>query len=76
MKKEVEQKGSSIRDNKRCHFEATMRQEIVKSIESGTQRIVIAYQYGMSRTLLSKWMRDHAEGVSHIRGRTNKQQVD
>ena len=59
MKKEVEQKGSLIRHNKRCHFETNLRDEIVKSIESGTPRSVIAYQYGMSRAALCKWMRIH-----------------
>lgn len=59
MKKEVEQKESIIRLNKRCHFETKLRDEIVKSIEAGTPRSIIAYQYGMSRAALSKWMRDY-----------------
>jgi transposase len=59
MKKEAEQKESLIRVNKRCHFETKLRDEIVKSIESGTPRSVITYRYGMSRTALSKWMRIH-----------------
>ena len=67
MKIEVKQKRNSIRDNKRCHFEAAVRQEIVKSIESGTPRSVIAYQYGMSRALLSNWMRDHGSQEYHAK---------
>jgi transposase len=59
MKEEAEQKASRDRLNKRCHFETSLRDEIVKSIESGTPRSVIVYQYGMSRASLSKWMRDH-----------------
>jgi transposase len=59
MKEESEQKASQIRLTTRCHFESSLRDEIIKSIESGTPRSVITYQYGMSRASLSKWMRDH-----------------
>ncbi len=59
MKKEAEQKESLNRVNERCHFQTNLRDEIVKSIETGTPRSVIAYQYGVSRTTLSKWMRNH-----------------
>jgi transposase len=59
MQKEDEQKESLIRVNKRCHFEITLRDEIVKSVETGTPRSVIAYQYGMSRATLCNWMRHH-----------------
>jgi hypothetical protein len=59
MKKEVEQKERLIRVNKRCHFQVSLREEIVKSIESGTPRSVIAYQYGVSRAAIGKWMRSY-----------------
>jgi len=32
---------------------------LIKSIELGVPRSVIAYEYGMSRATLSNWMRDH-----------------
>lgn len=65
MKKEAEEKESLIRHNKRCHFETNLRDEIVKSIESGTPRSVIAYQYGMSRAALCKWMRIYGSKEYH-----------
>lgn len=42
------------------HFAAGLRQELIKAIEGGTPRSVIAYQYGVSRAAISKWMRRHS----------------
>jgi transposase len=67
MKKEAEQKESLIRLNERCHFQRNLRDEIVKSIETGTPRSVIAYQYGMSRATLYKWMRNHGSKEYHAK---------
>jgi len=39
------------------HFHPRLRQELIKEIEAGTPRSVIAYQYGVSRAAISKWMR-------------------
>jgi hypothetical protein len=59
MQREDEQKERLIRVNNRCHFEIGLGDEIVQSVETGTPRSVIAYQYGMSRATLSNWMRHH-----------------
>jgi transposase len=59
MKKEEEQKALLILNGKQVRFQKSVREEIVKSIESGVPRSVIAYQYGMSRATLSKWMQGH-----------------
>ncbi len=39
------------------HFDPRLRNELIKEIEAGTPRSVIAYQYGVSRAAISKWMR-------------------
>src|ERR1700759_4531331 len=44
--------------DKRGHFEAELREELIKKIEAGTPRSVIVYQYGVSRAAISKWMRN------------------
>src|SRR5450432_4083134 len=44
------------RFDKSRHFEAELRDELIKRIEAGTPRSVIAYQYGVSRAAISKWM--------------------
>ena len=41
------------------HFHPSLRKELIKAIEAGTPRSVIAYQYGDSRAAISKWMRRH-----------------
>jgi transposase len=48
-----------IRFHERGHFQTNLRDEIIKSIESGTPRSVIVYQYGVSRSTLCDWMRNH-----------------
>jgi len=40
-------------------FQTSLRDELIKSIESGVPRSVIGYQYGMSRATLCKWMQNH-----------------
>jgi len=47
------------RYDKRGHFDRVLREELIKEIEAGTPRSVIVYRYGVSRTAISKWMRDH-----------------
>ena len=59
MKTEDDQNGSIIRFHERGHFQTNLRDEIIKSIESGTPRSVIVYQYGVSRSTLCDWMRNH-----------------
>jgi DNA invertase Pin-like site-specific DNA recombinase len=59
MKLEEEKTGSIIRFHERGHFQTNLRDEIVKSIESGIPRSVIVYQYGVSRSTLCDWMRNH-----------------
>ena len=59
MKTEDEQKGSIIRFHERGHFQTNLRDEIIRSIEGGTPRSVIVYQYGVSRSTLCDWMRNH-----------------
>lgn len=60
MKKENEELLRGIRLDKRSHFQANLRNELIKEIEAGTPRSVIAYQYGVSRAAISKWMRTHS----------------
>lgn len=44
---------------KRGHFDPNVRNSLIKEIASGVPRSVIAYQYGVSRAAISKWMRQH-----------------
>src|ERR1700694_2320169 len=60
MKKENEEILETGRYEKRGHFQPELRDELIKEIEAGTPRSVIAYQYGVSRAAISKWMRDHS----------------
>lgn len=59
MKTEEDQNGPIIRFHERGHFQINLRDEIIKLIESGTPRSVIVYQYGVSRSTLCDWMRNH-----------------
>jgi len=63
MKKEEEQKEKRIRQHKGLHFQTKLRDELIKAMESGVPRSVIAFEYGMSRATLSKWMRDYGSKV-------------
>jgi transposase-like protein len=60
MKKESEHlvRIGRVRDG--GHFEKSLREELIRAIEDGVPRSVIAYQYGVSRTAISGWMRDHS----------------
>jgi len=59
MRKVEVEKGPIIRLNEHCHIGAKLRDELIKLIESGTPRSVIAYQYDVSRTAISRWMLKH-----------------
>jgi len=48
------------RFDKSRHFQAELRDELIKRIEAGTPRSVIAYQYGVSRAAISKWMNNRS----------------
>jgi transposase len=54
------------------HFQTDLRDELIRSIESGVPRSVIAYRYGMSRVTLSNWMRDHASKAYRDKQRGNQ----
>ena len=60
MKKGNEEKSGIVRYARRGHFDPELREALIKEIEAGTPRSVIAYQYGVSRAAISKWMRDHS----------------
>jgi transposase len=60
MKKGNEDLIRKRRLNKWSHLTDGLRQELIKRIETGTRRSVIAYQYGISRAAISKWMKDHS----------------
>jgi len=72
MKKEEEKKERKTGDHKRRQFQTSLREELIKSIESGVPRSVIVYQYGMSRVTLSNWMRDHASKEYQDKQRGNQ----
>ncbi|AMR33459.1 hypothetical protein A0256_19560 [Mucilaginibacter sp. PAMC 26640] len=59
MKKENEDLLAGGRFHERGHFQVSLRDELIKEIEAGTPRSVIVYQYGVSRSTLSDWMRNH-----------------
>ena len=47
------------RFHERGHFNRNLRDEIIKAIEEGMPRSVIVYRYGVSRSTLCDWMRNH-----------------
>ena len=63
MKRENEELIRSVRYHEQGHFRESIRDELIRMIEEGTPRSVIAYQYGVSRTAISKWMRDHSSAA-------------
>jgi transposase len=71
MNKEEEQSGGEMRGHKYDRFQTNLRDELIRSIESGVPRSVIAYRYGMSRATLSNWMRDHGSKEYHDKQRGN-----
>jgi transposase len=60
MKKGNEDLLTSGRFHERGHFQMSLRDELIKEIEAGTPRSVIVYQYGVSRSTLCDWMRNHS----------------
>lgn len=48
------------RFHERGHFQKSLRDQIIESIEAGVPRSVIAYRYGISRSTLCDWMRNHS----------------
>jgi transposase-like protein len=59
MTREKEELLSVGRYHDRGHFQTSLRDEIIKAIEGGVPRSVIVYQYGVSRSTLCDWMRNH-----------------
>jgi|SRR6185312_4090673 len=51
------------RFHERGHFNTSLRDEIIKSIEEGMPRSVIVYRYGVSRSTLCDWMRHHGSAA-------------
>lgn len=62
MKKE-EDSEVLARFSDRGHFQIKLRDEIIKSIEEGVPRSVFTYQYGVCRSTLSSWMREHGSAA-------------
>jgi transposase len=60
MKKENEDLLTAGRFRERGHFQESLRSELIRAIEAGTPRSVIVYQYGVSRSAISGWMRNHS----------------
>jgi hypothetical protein len=60
MKKEDDAISGRGGYGRRGHFDPVLRSALIKEIEAGTPRSVIAYQYEVSRAAISKWMRDHS----------------
>ncbi|MEO7878676.1 MAG: hypothetical protein ABIR72_03420 [Mucilaginibacter sp.] len=42
------------------HFPKGLREELIRAIEDGVPRSVIAYRYNVSRSAISGWMRNHS----------------
>ncbi|WPU95588.1 hypothetical protein SNE25_08635 [Mucilaginibacter sabulilitoris] len=58
MKKE-EKLMQMVRLSEQGHFQVAVRDEIIKAIEHGVARSVFTKKYGVARSTLSDWMRDH-----------------
>jgi transposase len=52
-----------IRFHERGHFHKNLRDEIIEAIEGGMPRSVIVYRYGVSRSTLCDWMRNHGSAA-------------
>src|SRR6184192_3742869 len=61
MKEDQSEKVARL--GKRGHFSIKVRDEIIKAIEEGVPRNVIVYQYGVARSTLCEWMRDHGSAA-------------
>lgn len=73
MKTKEESSEQIIRFHERGHFQINLRDEIVKSIEEGVPRSVLVYQYGVSRSTLCDWMRNH--GSKEYQGKQRGNQL-
>lgn len=71
MNKNEDSNERIIRFHERGHFQTNLRDEIIKSIESGTPRSLIVYQYGVSRSTLCDWMRNHGSKDYQAKQRGN-----
>ncbi|MDP9076213.1 MAG: hypothetical protein M3O71_02220 [Bacteroidota bacterium] len=69
MKKENEGILRGVRDDKHSHLPAELREQLIKEIAAGTPRSVIAYQYGVSRASISKWMSNHGSESYQLKQR-------
>lgn len=69
MKKENEEILRVVRADKRSHLPSELRERLIKEIEAGTPRSVIAYQYGVSRAAISKWMSNHGSESYQLKQR-------
>lgn len=58
MKKD-EKSEDVARFSERGHFQISVRDEIIKAIENGIPRSFFTKRYGVCRSTLSSWMRDH-----------------
>src|SRR5665213_2139223 len=72
MNKKEENKESVIRFHERGHFQTNLRDELIRSIEEGVPRSVIVYQYGVSRSTLCDWMRNHGSKEYQAKQRGNQ----
>jgi transposase len=72
MKTKDDQTEPLIRFHERGHFQTNLRDEIVKSIEAGVPRSVLVYQYGVSRSTLCDWMRNHGSKEYQAKQRGNQ----
>ena len=59
MTNKKEELAMAGRFHERGHFQINLRDELIKAIEGGVPRSVIVYQYGVSRSTLCDWMRNH-----------------
>jgi transposase len=69
-------KGSQVRNGQRGFFDKEVIKEIVLTIESGTPRREIIKHYGMSRSTLSDWMREHGSPGYQVSKRGHLSVVD
>lgn len=56
-----------VRFHDRGHFQKSLRDEIIEAIEAGMPRSVIVYRYGVSRSTLCDWMRNHGSAAYQSR---------
>ena len=71
MKKENEELSRAGRLDKRGHLPAELRKKLIRQIESGTPRSVIAYQFGVSRAAIGKWMSKSGSEVYQLKQRSS-----